>query len=280
MKQFVIRHLGKAAGLAAGLVVLALVGGYVWADRLFEEPAAQPVPSLAGALGAKRVLAVFAHPDDEQLVTGLLLRARRDDGAWTGLITATRGEAGTQMPQVVRQEYLGVVRMAEVLKNGFALGVEAQEVWDLPDGGLSRISFKQLVTRLIQAYHRFEPDLVVTFWPQSGATRHPDHMRIGLAAQVAAYEFRGIHVYQGPRHLAYVLMPRAAMRRLGRERGRFVADNQPAPTHAMPGDAAAKIRGWEIHASQRDFVRHVYGVPPNVLYALFDKEFYYVETLR
>lgn len=274
------RHLGRAAALAAGAVALLAAGAFVWVDRRFEEPAARKVPSLAAELGAARVLAIFAHPDDEQLAAGLLTRAKRDDGAWTGMITATRGEAGTQMPEVVRQPYLGIVRTAEVLKNGYALDLDAQEVWELPDGGLEALALTGLVRQIVNAFHRYEPDLVVTFWPQSGATRHPDHMRIGLAAQIAAYEFRGIHVYDGPSHVAYVLMPRDVMRRFGGERGQFVAENQPAPTHAMPGETPAKLRGWDIHESQGEFVERVYGVPANVLYTFFDKEFYYVEEVE
>ena len=274
------RHLGKAAAVAAGAVALLLIAAWVWVDRRFEEPDARHVASLAAELGAERVLAVFAHPDDEQLVAGLLTRAGRDDGAWTGMITATRGEAGTQMPQIVAQPFLGVVRTGEVLKNGYALGLEAQEVWELPDGGLSGLPVNTLAGQILNAYHRYEPDLVVTFWPQSGATQHPDHMRIGLATQIAAYEFRGIHVYQGPKHLAYVLMPRDVMRRFGGERGAFVADNQPAPTYSMPGETAAKLKGWDIHESQGEFVKRVYGVPANVLYTFFDKEFYFVEEVR
>ena len=47
----------------------------------------------------------------------------------------------------------------------------------------------------------------------------------------------------------------------------------------MPGEVDAKLPGWQIHASQRDFVRKVYGVPARLLYGLWDEELYKVVEL-
>jgi len=259
--------------LAAGLVGIAALAGFLWLARLFSEPAARRVDSLAGALGAKRILGVFAHPDDEQLVAGLLVRAKRD-GAFTALVTATRGEAGEQAPAVARQRDLGAVRAAELLKNGFALGVDEQEVWTYPDGGVPAVPLDELTTRIEGALARYQPDLVVGFWPASGATGHPDHMRVGLATEQAIERARAAGA--GPRWLAYALTPRRGLARIGGELGRWIASRSPDPTHRMPGESTAKVRGWQIHASQRDFVRKTYGVPARLLYVLWDEEFYRV----
>ena len=48
--------------------------------------------------------------------------------------------------------------------------------------------------------------------------------------------------------------------------------NQPKPNVAHVAETSDKLRGWEIHASQAEFVRRVYGVPIWLLYRLFDKE--------
>ena len=263
--------------LAACAVLVAAVGaGLLWLASLFSEPGAAAVPSLAGALGAKRVLGVFAHPDDEQLVTGLFVGAKRD-GAFTALVTATRGEAGEQAPVVARQRDLGEVREAELLKNGFALGIDAQEVWTYPDGGVPDVPIDELVERIERAMQRYAPDLVVSFWPASGATGHSDHMRVGLAAETAAKRLRATG--SGPRWLVYALTPRRALARFGGDDGARIASATPDATHRMPGEIDAKLRGWEIHASQRDFVRKVYGVPARVLYLLWDEELYHVVEL-
>jgi LmbE family N-acetylglucosaminyl deacetylase len=266
-------------GLGVGLAALVIAGGLALRalTRLFEEPSAEPVLSLVGALGAKRVLGVFAHPDDEQLVTGLLVRAKQRDGAFTALVAATRGEAGRQSPVVARQSELGEIRKAELLKNGFALGVDVQEVWEDPDGGVPSVPLEELTGRIEAAIVRYQPDLLLTFWPESGATGHADHRRVGLAAQTAAERLatRGA----GPRWLVYALSPREALVRMGGPRGAALAAASPEPTHRMPGEVDTKLRGWEIHASQRDFIQAEYGVPARVLYWLWDQEFYRVVEL-
>ena len=261
---------------ALALLLVAAFAAGLWLRRLFSEPAVLSVPSLTGALGAKRVLGVFAHPDDEQLVTGLFVRAKRE-GAFTALVTATRGDAGEQSPVVARQRDLGAVREAELLKNGFALGIDEQEVWDYADGGVPEVPIEELVDRIELALERHQPDLVVSFWPASGATGHADHMRVGLAAETAVK--RRDATGRGPRWLAYALTPRRALARFGGELGRRVAENTPAATHRMPGETDAKLRGWQIHASQRDYVREAYGVPARLLYWLWDEELYKVVEL-
>jgi LmbE family N-acetylglucosaminyl deacetylase len=81
-------------GVIVGVLAL-IVGGLYWAGRsLFYEPTARGVDSVIGELGGTRVLGVFAHPDDEQTVNGLFWRAKDRDGAYTAMITATRGEVG------------------------------------------------------------------------------------------------------------------------------------------------------------------------------------------
>lgn len=259
-----------------GLVLAVLIGGLIYLDRQFEEPGAAFTPSLAGELEARSVLAVFAHPDDEQLITGLLIRAVERDGATTRMITATRGENGTPLPQISRIEDLGVIRHAEVLKSGWALGVEEQLVWDYPDGRLREADFELYVERLVAQMREWRPDLIVTFWPESGFSNHPDHMMAGRAATEAVRRLQESEPDLAPTEIAYILAPRRMMRNFGGERGRVIAENQPDPTHEMPGEGWAKIRGWRIHASQADFVQHEFGLPPGLIHRLYDKEHYHV----
>ena len=260
----------------AGVLALALAGGWFWLDRQFEEPGARRVASIAGELGAQSVLAVFAHPDDEQSITGLLIRAQTRDGAVTRMITATRGEAGTPLPQVSRPEELGIIRHAELLKNGWALGLEEQDVWDYPDGGLSDADFEIYVQRLMARMQEWQPDLIVTFWPESGLSWHPDHRTAGRGATEAVRRLRELDPDTAPRAIAYILAPSRMMARFGGETGQLIVENQPDPNLQMPGEGWAKVRGWQIHASQRDYLRHAYGIPTELLYALYDMEHYYV----
>ena len=276
--------MAKRIAIIGGIVIVvlgvALLAGFLYMRGYFSAPSAKGVASVVGGVQAKRVLGIFAHPDDEQLVTGFFSAAKKD-GAFTALVTGTKGEAGHQVPVVARQSDLGIVRKAEALKNGFALGIDDQEVWDYPDGGVPDVPIEEIVARVSAKIAAVQPDLVVTFWPASGATGHKDHMRMGLAAETAVKQARAQAVgdYHGPRWIAYVITPGKGLRAFGGETGKFVADNQPEPTHAMPGNTGAKLRGWKIHASQEHYVQAAYGFPDWLLYALWDQEFYYVIDL-
>lgn len=274
--MFIQRH-KIAATLAGSLSVLLLIAlaGFNW---LFEETGVPKVKSIAHNVGAASVLGVFAHPDDEQLVTGVLIRAANDASIRTTALTATRGEKGTQRPQVARNEDLGYVRMAEALKNTWALGVDTHDVLDFPDGGLKDIPIDTLVNVVRERMVRHRADLIVTFWPESGFTGHADHMRMGLVAEKAILSLQSNPVdgYAGPGHIAYTLAPTRMMGRLGGDRGKMVVANQPIANVYQPGESWAKLRGWKIHASQRYFVKAAYGFPDWFIHRLYDKEFYYL----
>jgi LmbE family N-acetylglucosaminyl deacetylase len=137
---------------------------------------------------------------------------------------------------------------------------------------------EEIVSRIAAKITAVQPDMVVTFWPASGATGHKDHMRMGLAAETAVKQVRA-QGGAGARWIVYVITPAAGLRAFGGESGKFVADNQPEPTHAMPGNTGAKLRGWKIHASQEHYVQAAYGFPDWLLYALWDQEFYRVVDL-
>lgn len=267
--------------ITVSAVVVAALGAVYWAGRdLFHEPSAKGVESVVGELGGTRVLGVFAHPDDEQTVNGLFYRAKHRDGAYTAMITATRGEAGEQGPVVGRQEDLGDIRKAEALKNSFNLGVDEHEVWDYPDGGVPEVDEGELVDRVAATMRRIKPDVVVTFWPASGATGHKDHMQMGHVTELAIAQLEEAGgSYTGPDQIVYTISPTKALVAFGGKVGAFVVANQPEPDYAMPAEVGTKFEGWQIHASQRDFMPESYILPTWAIYALWDHEFYRTRDL-
>lgn len=267
--------------IVAAAVILALLGGVYWAGRhLFFEPTARGVDSVVAELGGERVLGVFAHPDDEQTVNGLFFRAHQG-GAYTAMITATQGEAGHQTPVVARQEDLGEIRKAEALKNSFNLGVDRHVVWDYPDGGVPEADQDELVARVVAEMKRVRPDVVVGFWPESGATGHEDHMQMGRVTELAIAELEASGgSYTGPEHLVYTISPSGALSVFGGEAGAFVVANQPKPEFAMSAEVAKKHEGWTIHSSQSNYMQESYILPTWLIYALWDQEFYHVRDLK
>lgn len=275
-----MRKRSVALIIVASILIVA-VGGVYWFGRsLFHEPAAKGVDSLIGEVGGTRVVGVFAHPDDEQTVNGLFTRAKTHDDAYTYMVTATRGEAGTQAPVVGRQKDLGTIRMAESLKNSFNMGVDGHEVWDLPHGGVPQEDEDELVDRVADVLREQRPDVVVAFWPASGATGHKDHMEMGRITELAILQVtEDDEDYTGPTHIVYTISPTKALTMFGGEAGVFVTENQPKPTHSMPAEVQKKHEGWAIHASQENYMQESYILPTWLIYALWDNEFYLVREL-
>lgn len=111
---------------------------------------------------ASDLLAVFAHPDDAELLCGGTIAVSVDLGHTVGLIDLTRGELGSKGTPEIRTEEAR--RAAEVL------GVSSRECLDLPD---SRLSNDEATRRaVIEAIRRHRPRVVLTHYLVG---RHPDH---------------------------------------------------------------------------------------------------------
>ena len=108
------------------------------------------------------VLAIFAHPDDAELLCGGALLKSADAGERTGIVDLTRGEMGTRGTPELRQ------REAETAAE--LLGLAVRRNAGLPDAGLTNdaSSRRTLVTLL----RELRPRVVVTHWREG---RHPDH---------------------------------------------------------------------------------------------------------
>jgi N-acetyl-1-D-myo-inositol-2-amino-2-deoxy-alpha-D-glucopyranoside deacetylase len=224
------------------------------------------------------VLAVFAHPDDETLVSGALAEAAGREGVEVRSVTLTRGEKGYAHPPICREADLGLVRESELRRYGHLLGIDHQELWDYPDGSLADAASDPIVDRLVATIRRHAPGLVLGFDPAGGYTGHPDHKAAG-ALMTDAVRLAADPAYKpglGPPHrpdrLAYVVAPRRMLRTFGDAAMREAAAVQPGPDVAIPVDTSLKGMGWEIHQSQH--LGKAYGLPAWLLYDFFDKEHY------
>lgn len=137
-----------------------------------------------------RILALFAHPDDEVSVGGTLARSIHDGAAVT-LVCATRGEAATiySPPEYgATRETLAQVRTAELECCCRALGIEDLRWLDWPDGGVAQLDREQAVAQVTASLRSVQPQVVITHaW--HGGYPHPDHIavhEIVLAAWEAA----------------------------------------------------------------------------------------------
>ncbi|MGE0815851.1 MAG: PIG-L deacetylase family protein [Vicinamibacterales bacterium] len=210
----------------------------------------------------RRLLAVFAHPDDEALAAGGLLASAADAGAHVALVCLTRGEDGGgagASPDAGRR--LAGTRTRELAAAAAVLGVRDVQVLDHPDGMLPWAPAAQVEHDIQAAIARLTPDAVVTFGPD-GLYWHPDHIAVHERTTAAVAGLGG-----AAPALYYVTMPPGQMRAVADDavsrgappwvvRGLDDPDAFGAlaetPTFVLDASAAAprKVEALRCHGSQ------------------------------
>lgn len=155
-----------------------------------------------------RLLAVFAHPDDETFRCGgtLALLARR--GVRVTVLCATRGEAGScGDPPLYRPDELGQVREAELGCACAALGIEPPHFLGYRDGTLTQVDEIQAIEQVVRAIRDLRPLALLT-WPPDGLSGHPDHIAVNRWTDQAFRQAADLAAY--PEHQVEGLSPHAA----------------------------------------------------------------------
>jgi len=126
-----------------------------------------------------RLLAVFAHPDDETLGMGGTLARYAAEGVETYLLTATRGEKGWfgDPAEYPGPEELGRQREGELQAAAAALGIRETHFLDYVDGDLDQALPSEVVASIATEIRRLKPHVVATFG-HDGIYGHPDHIAI------------------------------------------------------------------------------------------------------
>ncbi|GHO75618.1 hypothetical protein KSD_33890 [Ktedonobacter sp. SOSP1-85] len=166
-------------------------------------------------MSTKRLLGVFAHPDDEGFISGALLHYRAS-GIETGLVFATRGEVGEiSDPLLKTRDDLDEIREEEMrmaasllgVNNLWFLGYRDSGVRGAPDNQHARAFIHarpaEVVGKLVQIIRQFRPQVIVTF-DETGADGHPDHLAIYRYTTSAFHAAADSALYPdlGPAHSA------------------------------------------------------------------------------
>lgn len=134
-----------------------------------------------------RLLAVFAHPDDEVFRCGGTLALLAQRGVHLHVLTFTRGQSGScGQPPICTPEELGTVRTTEVQCSCRALGLEPPHVLDYEDGRLEEVAQEEGVVITRAHIQAIRPQVLLT-WPLHGLSGHLDHVKVSQWTW-AAYE--------------------------------------------------------------------------------------------
>lgn len=144
------------------------------------------------------ILAVYAHPDDEQGISGSFAKYARQ-GIKTSIICATRGEVGEIAPEVdATPETLGKVRESEMRCAAAKIGLRHLYMFDYRDSGMAgtpqnedarslhQANLLDVGARVTKIVREQKPQVMVTFdaW---GGYGHPDHIQMHKAALLAFF---------------------------------------------------------------------------------------------
>ena len=134
--------------------------------------------------GKKTIMAIFAHPDDETVISPVLTKFA--DDANVHVVVSTDGRYGvTDHAGIPAGDSLVSVRKKEMICACEALGINTPHFLGAKDGlGLNGnhnfydevLNLKENIKDQIET---LKPDVILTFGPD-GDTGHPDHRMVGL----------------------------------------------------------------------------------------------------
>jgi LmbE family N-acetylglucosaminyl deacetylase len=140
----------------------------------------------------RRLLAVFAHPDDETFGTGGTLALYAHRGVDVHLVCATRGEVGEAPQDLEGFASIGEMREDELRCAAGILGLRAVYFLDYRDSGmpgspdnshpqaLAAAPVERVAREVAHFIREIRPQVVITFDP-IGGYHHPDHIAIHRA---------------------------------------------------------------------------------------------------
>ena len=227
----------------------------------------------------RRIMAIWAHPDDEITSAGTLSALARGGAALT-LVYLTAGEAARDTGY--SREELAVVRREEAKAAGALLGASHVEVLDFPDSGLATTDPAVAKAAIAGLIERFQPGVIVSFDEQVGFYGDPDHVQTGRWVREVVDEGAPsvTRLYQATLPKALVSL---ALKLVQAFRDNYPSDparGLPPATLAFPiaAQARAKRQLLDVHKSQAKIIADVQPyydrVPAWLYYRLFDREYF------
>ncbi|MDD9269449.1 PIG-L family deacetylase [Paenibacillus sp. GCM10023248] len=215
---------------------------------------------------SKKLLAVFAHPDDESFICGGTLAKYAGREVDITLVSATRGEMGRRMgnPPYLNRESMAAARETELRNACDCLGIRQLLFLDIRDKTVEFADENSLTARIAALIDEIDPDVVLTFHEKLGG--HPDHCAIGKATTAAFQR-------TGQRGALYYITFGDAMERPER----FGYSRQDVVKIDVHAHLDAKLAAFRAHRCQTEIDEWVW-LPDQEAKARFGKYEYFLKA--
>jgi LmbE family N-acetylglucosaminyl deacetylase len=278
-----VKVVGRVLAGAMLVLVAGAAAAFLFVRGAVNDDAAPRAADLFAPGAERRVMAVWAHLDDEITAAGTLARMTRS-GARLTLVYFTHGE-GAHFTGYSREQ-LWRLRPLEAKAAGRALGTDDVVVLDYGDARLPQADGAKAVADLKALIAARRPSTVVSFDERVGFYGHADHAQVGRWTAQAVRDGAGDPAFPVQR-LYQVTLPAPmialARRYIAAFRNHYPADpaqGLPPPTLAVPiaREGGAKRAVLDAHKTQVKVIDDVqpYGrkLPPWLYYRLFDREYF------
>jgi LmbE family N-acetylglucosaminyl deacetylase len=144
-----------------------------------------------------KILATFAHPDDESYGPGGTIARATGTGHIVSLLTLTRGESGSLgVSKNHSVDKLAKRRSQELKSAAGNLGIQQVQIHNLPDNNLQDIPEEKGINIIKKEINRFKPDIIITFH-ENTISGHPDHLA------VTNWTYTAVKLMQNPPRLFF-----------------------------------------------------------------------------
>lgn len=236
----------------------------------------------------KKLIAVFAHPDDETYMAGGTIAKYVKAGWRVDLLSATKGEVNSHSSEPeVKIEPLGVIHARELEEAAGYLGIRSITFLDYKDGKLNTLSPGEIEDKLMTIFRDERPDVVITFEP-GGVTNDPDHAKVSLATTFAFQKYADDRHEESPDDenppkLYFACQPESSISYLQKIRSypteangkplKGIEDKKITTVIDISRSASSKVKALRAFASEQNEVESYLAIDNNP----FLKQEYFVQ---